>query len=396
MKRLVYATAATAALALVAGCGGPGGDAGAGQEGKEIVIGVLADLTGATADVGKPYNEGVLAYVDKINTAGGVKGSKIKALSEDYAYRVPTAEEKYKRFVSEQAVAIQGWGTGDSEALRTKVKDDQLPFMSASYAEVLTDPTQSPYNFVVAPTYSDQMRVALDYIAAQDPAAQVAVFHNDSPFGTAPLADGEKWLKDKGYRLGFKAYPMKTGATDQIGLLQQAKAQGAKYIVIQNVSSPAAVVARDIAAQQLDMRIICLNWCADELFVKTAAAAAEGHVMVQPFAPPSAGKPGLQEVRQYCQSKGIDLDAKGLHFVQGWYTMQVMVKGIEKVLNDGTELTGPNLRTALETMPAVDTGGVTGPIKFSAQSHRGSTASGIYRVTGGKLTEVSAAVVPKT
>jgi branched-chain amino acid transport system substrate-binding protein len=393
MKRLVCAAAA---LALVAGCGGPAGDAGAGQEGKEIVIGVLADLTGATADVGKPYNEGMRAYVDKINTAGGIKGSKIKALSEDYAYQVPTAEEKYKKFVSEQAVAIQGWGTGDSEALRTKVKDDQLPFMSASYAEALTDPNQSPYNFVVAPTYSDQMRVALDYIAAQDPSAQVAVFHHDSPFGTAPFADGKKWLKDKGYRLGFKGYPMKTGATDQIGLLQQAKAQGAKYIVIQNVSSPAAVVARDLAAQKLDMRIICLNWCADELFVKTAADAAEGHLMVQPFAPPSDGKPGHQEIRQYSQSKGIDLDAKGLHFVQGWYTMQVMVKGIEKVLNEGKELTGPNLRTALETMPAVNTGGVIGPIKFSAQSHRGGTASSIYRVTGGKITEVSAAVVPKT
>jgi branched-chain amino acid transport system substrate-binding protein len=395
MKRLVYA-AAGAALALVAGCGGPAGDAGAGQEGKEIVIGVLADLTGATADVGKPYNEGMRAYVDKINTAGGIKGSKIKALSEDYAYQVPTAEEKYKKFVSEQAVAIQGWGTGDSEALRTKVKDDQLPFMSASYAEALTDPNQSPYNFVVAPTYSDQMRVALDYIAAQDPSAQVAVFHHDSPFGTAPFADGKKWLKDKGYQLGYKAYPMKTGATDQIGLLQQAKAQGAKYIVIQNVSSPAAVVARDLTAQKLDMRIICLNWCADELFVKTAADAAEGHLMVQPFAPPSDGKPGHEEIRQYSQSKGIDLDAKGLHFVQGWYTMQVMVKGIEKVLNEGKELTGPNLRAALETMPAVNTGGVTGPIKFSAQSHRGGTASSIYRVTGGKITEVSAAVVPKT
>jgi branched-chain amino acid transport system substrate-binding protein len=395
MRRLIYATAVGAVLALVAGCGGPGGDTGAGQEGKEIVLGVIADLTGATADVGKPYNEGMLAYVDKINAAGGIKGSRIRALSEDYAYRVPTAEEKYRKYVSEKAVAIQGWGTGDSEALRSKVKDDELPFMSASYAEVLTDPKQSPYNFVVAPTYSDQMRVALDYIAAQDPAAQVAVFHHDSPFGTAPLADGQKWLKDKGYQLGVKAYPMKTGATDQIGLLQQAKAQGAKYIVIQNVSSPAAVVARDIAAQKLDMRIICLNWCADELFVTTAGAAAEGHLMVQPFAPPSAGKPGHQDVRQYTQSKGIDLEAKGLHFVQGWYTMHVMAKGIEKVLTDGKELTGPNLRTALETMPPVDTGGVIGPVKFSAESHRGSTASGIYRVSGGTLSEVAAAVVPK-
>jgi branched-chain amino acid transport system substrate-binding protein len=47
-------------------------------------------------------------------------------------------------------------------------------------------------------------------------------------------------------------------------------------------------------------------------------------------------------------------------------------------------------------MPAVDTGGVIGPVKFSADSHRGSTASGIYRVAGGKITEVTAAVVPKT
>jgi len=165
--------------------------------------------------------------------------------------------------------------------------------------------------------------------------------------------------------------------------------------VIQNVSSPAAVVAKDIAAQKLDMKIVCLNWCADELFMKIAGPAAEGHLMIQPFAPPSSAKPGLQPIREYCQGKGVDLDAKGLHFVQGWYTMHAMVKGIEKTLADGKELTGPNIRAGLETMPAVDTGGVIGPIKFSADSHRGATASSIYRVSGGKFTEVAAGVTPK-
>jgi branched-chain amino acid transport system substrate-binding protein len=306
MRRLVCAGLAGLALVTAAGCGGARTpDAAA----EDIVVGVLADLTGATADVGKPYNEGMLAYVDRLNTTGGVNGHRIRALTEDYAYKVPVAEEKYKKYVAENAVAIQGWGTGDSEALRGKVTGDQLPFMSASYAEVLTDPKQSPYNFVVAPTYSDQMRVALDYIAEQEPTAQLAVFHHDSPFGTAPLADGAQWLKDKGYKLGFKAYPMKAGATDYIGLIQQAKAQGAKYIVIQNVSSPAAVVARDLAAQRSAMRIICLNWCADELFVKTAGAAAEGQLMIQPFAPPSTAKAGHEQVREYCRRKGIDLVA---------------------------------------------------------------------------------------
>lgn len=387
-------TLAAVATVLLAGCGGP--TAGGGGDDEEIVIGVIADLTGATADVGKPYNEGMLAYVDHVNAKGGVDGHKIRAISEDYQYKVPTAEEKYKKFVAENAVAIQGWGTGDSEALRSKVKDDELPFMSASYAEVLTDPKQSPYNFVVAPTYSDQLRVAIDHIAAQDPAAQVAVLHHDSPFGTAPLADAEKWINDKGYRLGFAAYPMTAGATDYVGVLQQAKVQGAKYVVIQNVSSPAAVVAKDIAAQKLDMTIVCLNWCADELFMTNAGPAAEGHLMIQPFAPPGIAKPGHQTIREYCEGKGIDLDAKGLHFVQGWYTMHAMVKGIEHTVAEGKELTGPNIRAGLETMPAVDTGGVIGPIEFSADSHRGATSSSIYEVSGGKFAEVAAGVAPKS
>jgi branched-chain amino acid transport system substrate-binding protein len=386
-----------------AGSGGSGsaaGSAGAAAEAKkpaseDIVIGILADLTGATADVGKPYNEGMLAYVDNLNGTGGIKGRKISALSEDYAYKVPNAEEKYKKYLQAGAIAIQGWGTGDSEALRVKVKGDELPFMSASYAEVLTDPTQSPYNFVVAPTYSDQMRIALDQIAAADPSAQVAVFHHDSAFGTAPVADGAQWIKDRGYKLGYKDYAMKGGATDHVGLLQQAKDQGAKYIVIQNVSSPAATVARDIAAQKLAMKIVCLNWCADELFLKLAGPAAEGHWMVQPFTPPAVAKPGHEPVREYCKAKGCDVDAKGLHFVQGWYTMHVMAKGMEKVITEGKPLTGPNLRAALEAMDPVDTGGVFGPVKFSAESHRGAQAAGVYKVEGGKLVEVAAAVTPK-
>src|SRR5678815_3742473 len=347
--------------------------------GDAIAIGVLADLTGPTADVGKPYNEGMLAYIDNLNASGGIKGRKINAMSEDYAYKVPNAEEKYKKYVQGGAVAIQGWGTGDSEALRGKVKGDELPFMSASYAEVLTDPKQSPYNFVVAPTYSDQMRVALDQIAAADASAQVAVFHHDSPFGMAPVADGEQWIKDRGYKLGYKDYAMKGGSTDYVGLLQQAKDQGAKFIVIQNVSSPAATVARDIAAQKLDMKIVCLNWCSDELFVKLAGPAAEGHWMIQPFTPPSVAKPGHEPVRAYAKAKGFDLEAKGLHFLQGWYTMHVMAKGMEKVVTDGKPLTGPNMRAALETMEAVDSGSVLGQVHFSADTHRGSLTAGVYK-----------------
>lgn len=382
----------SAALA-VAACGGPSSSE-ADKDGP-IKVGIIADLTGATGDVGTPYNEGMLGYIAWRNSNGGIEDRKIEADSNDYAYEVPKAEQLYKKYVADGAVVIQGWGTGDTEALRGKIASDELPFMSGSLAEPLTDPKESPYNFVNVATYSDQMRVALQWINEDsDGDAEVAVFHNDSPFGTAPVADGQAYIKDKGYKLGYKAYPMPKTA-NFVGLLSQAKSQGAKYIVIQNVSSPAAQVAKDIKAQGLDMKIVCLNWCADEQFIKTAGAdAADDTIMVTSVAPPVADKPGNEEPAAYLKTKGSTLEAKGLHYLQGWYTMHVMAEGIEAAIKAGDEPTGPNIRKALETMGPIDTGGVMGTPEFSKDSHRGSTSTGIYEVDEGVMKTVKEGATP--
>ncbi len=354
---------------------------------------MLSDLSGATADVGTPYSEGIRGYVDWVNANGGIEGRKLELKLNDYAYDVARAEQLYSQYVNEGVVAIQGWGTADTEALRQKITQDELPFMSASYAETLVDPTETPYNFVVATTYSDQMRVALDWIAsdataAGDDSTEVAVFHHDSPFGESPVADGKEYIEQNGLDLGYQSYAMPSGATDYVAQLGRAKSQGAKYVVIQNVSSPAAVVAKNIAQQKLDMKIVCLNWCSDELFIKLAGDAANGHVMVQPFAPPNSGVSGLEDPAQFLESKGSSLEQKGLHYTQGWYTMHVMAEGIRQLVKNGTEVTGPNLKDALESMDAVDTGGVTQPVDFSSDSHKGVEGTGIYQVENGEMSEI--------
>ncbi|KRE37859.1 branched-chain amino acid ABC transporter substrate-binding protein [Janibacter sp. Soil728] len=393
--RSLAAMAAASGLLLTA-CGGNSSDGAASDQ--PIKIGIIADLTGATGDVGAPYNDGMKAYIDWRNSDGGIEGRQIEALSNDYAYEVPKAESLYKQYLNDEVVAIQGWGTGDTEALSASVGNDELPFMSGSFAEPLTNPEEAPYNFVVAPTYSDQMRVALNWIAEDAGGkGEVAVFHNDSPFGTAPVEDGKKWISEKKLDLGYEAYAMPGGKQNYVGLLAQAKKQGAKYIVIQNVASPAALVAKDIAAQKLDMKIVCLNWCANELFIDSAGAkVAEGHLLIQPFAPMSADKEGHKVITDYIKAKGIDEKKVGTSWVQGWYAMDIMAGGIEKTLKDGDDLTGANIRKALETMGGQDTGGVVGDgtVEFTAESHRGSSATGIYQAKGGKMVEVQAGATP--
>ena len=167
-----------------AGCGG--GDAVPDDAG--IKVGAIFDLTGPTADVGTDYADGMRGFVDWINLQGGIEGRPIDLIYQDYAYQVPRAEQLYTQFVAEGAVIFMGWGTGDTEALRLRIAEDEIPFSSASLSHRLGDPAEAPYNFLLATTYSDQFRIALDWIARNhgEGTPIVALMHNASPFGLSP------------------------------------------------------------------------------------------------------------------------------------------------------------------------------------------------------------------
>jgi branched-chain amino acid transport system substrate-binding protein len=388
-----FCFALIALLPLAATACGEGGDQAGSQAGNQaagepIVVGAIFDLSGATADVGTPYADGMQAYVEWRNAHGGVGGRPIDLRSQDYGYEVPQAEQLYSQYKSEGAVAFQGWGTGDTEALRTKITQDMIPFMSASYAATLTNPDVTPYNFVVALSYSDQMRLALQHIAdTTEGHVEVAVFHHDSPFGTSPIEDGRAYIQERGLDMGYRTYAMPLNATDYVGELSRARQQGADFIIVQNVSSPTATLARNVKNQGLDAQLFCLNWCGDELFVELAGDAAEGALGVLPFAPPTAADGDLADVSEWLEQKGQRLQDLNLHFTQGWYTMHVMAEGIERVVESGQPITGEAVKSALEAMEPIDTP-VTTAIDFTAESHQGMRSGQIYQVRDGTWTPV--------
>jgi len=403
MKRSARKLALVLSLALVvgAGCGGGGSknnnasNTNSSTAAKsDIKVGAIFDLSGPTADVGTPYSEGIRDYVDWKNGQGGVDGHKINMMFQDYGYKVPQAEQLYSQYVSQGAKVFIGWGTGDSEALKPKVNADKIPFMSASYAETLADPKVTPYNFFPGASYSQQMRIALQWIADNNSGkhVEVAVFHNDSPFGTSPLDDGKKYIADHKLNLGFKNYPMPAGATDFVAQIGQAKSQGAKYIIVQNVASPAAKLAQNLKSQNSDMQLMCLNWCADELFVKLAGPAAENMIGVVPFAPPVAGTSGLDDINNFLKAKNTDATAKGLHYVQGWYTIASMMQGVENALKaNGDNPTGEQIKAGLEQIKDFNTP-ISDPINFTSTWHAGLLSAPLYQVSNGVFKKISSPI----
>ncbi|NWF80527.1 MAG: ABC transporter substrate-binding protein [Chloroflexi bacterium] len=373
------------ATGATAPAGEPAGG-GAAASGEPIKIGAIFDLTGATGDVGTPYSQGQIAYIEWRNANGGVNGRPLQLFSQDYAYEVPKAEELYTQFVTQDGVvAFSGWGTGDTEALKGKIAEDKIPFISASYSAALANPAETPYNFIVAPTYSDQLIIGMKW-ALEDwkakgnsDAPKFAYLVNDSPFGRSPLADGTAFAQANGVETLLEV-PSPRGATDLTPQLTQIKDFGANYVFLQNVSSPAALALKNAKSLGLDIQFVCLNWCANELLIKLAGADAEGVVGTIPFSP--AGD-GAKVALDYAKEKGIDYGGADSTFVQGWTAMSILVAGIEKTLADGKELTGENIKATLETMGAIDTGGVTQPIVFSSTDHAGSKALRIFRVENG-------------
>jgi len=102
---------------------------------EPVKIGALFDLTGGTADVGKPYAQGVRDCVKWFNEEkNGIQERQIELLGVDYSYKIPQAIAAYKNFMRQGVVAVHGWGTGDTEALTKFVSRDKIPYFSASYS----------------------------------------------------------------------------------------------------------------------------------------------------------------------------------------------------------------------------------------------------------------------
>ncbi|MDY6851963.1 MAG: ABC transporter substrate-binding protein, partial [Thermodesulfobacteriota bacterium] len=260
MKRISVLTAVLClSLFLVCSCGKK-------EEVKTIKIGNLAELSGPTSAVGAPYAEGIKTCVDYLNSKGGIAGRKLELLQVDYAYDVQKALTAYKRFKTQGIVALQGWGTGDTEALVEFVAKDQIPSLSASYSAHLTDPKKAPYNFFIAPDYSTQLRAALKYLRdswKESYSPRVAFVYPDHPYGLSPIAAGKEYAKELGFEIvGDENVSLKAvDATTQLLSLQK---KNPDFVWIGGTTPSTAVIMKDAKKLKMKTTFFVDIWGNDE------------------------------------------------------------------------------------------------------------------------------------
>jgi branched-chain amino acid transport system substrate-binding protein len=369
--------------------------AGRAEAQQEIKVGTIFDLTGITSDVGKPYAQGAQDAVAWTNANGGINGKKIKLVGGDYGYKIPEAVAMYKRLVGdEKVIMIHGWGTGDTLALKQFVNDEKIPYFSASFAGDLTDPAKTPYNFFVAPSYSDQLRAWLSWVKAdaKGKTPKVAFFYGDNAYGKAPIEAGRRFCKENGIELVDEEI-VPGNFQDATSQLLNMKQKGAEYAYINVTTTGVSLILRDAKKLGLATKFGSNPYGFSEALPAVAKEAAEGATGVVPHVPFGENVPGMKTLVEF-HKKNHPNDTHDAMYVRGWAYVVVWTEALRRADKAG-QLNGPGIKAATETLKDFDLGGLTNPVTYTAKDHRPSTKTPIYMVKGGKLVKVAEYDMPR-
>ena len=331
-----------------------------------------------------------------VNQKGGVNNRKVNVDTVDYGYQVPRAVSQYKKWAGDKVAAIMGWGTADTEALTSFVAQDQIPFISASYAAALTDPTgqsnkakAAPYNFFYGPSYSDALRGMLTW-AAQDwkrkgKSGQPKFVHMGAnhPYPNAPKEAGEAIAKE----LGFEVLPPVQFALtpgDYTAQCLTLKNSGANYAYLGNTAGSNISVLKACKTVGTDVQFLGNVWGMDENAAKAAGNAADGVVFpLRTAATWSGDAPGMATLREISKISDPSGTAyRAVHYVAGVCTALYLKEAMDWAARNGG-VTGPNVKKGFyqkkDWVPA-GMEGVCVPSTWTETDHRSTLTVNLYRM----------------
>jgi branched-chain amino acid transport system substrate-binding protein len=357
---------------------------------QTIKVGGLWDLTGVTADVGKPFAEGVQDAIAYVNAGGGINGKKIELINVDYGYKIPQAIAAYKEFVTQdKVIMINGWGTGDTEALKDLISKDKIPYFSASFSGHLTNPAKTPYNFFVGASYSDQIRGFLQFVKKdwkdKTRPPRVAFIYPNHGFGKAPIEAGRRYAKELGINLVHEEI-IPASFQDVTSNLLNMQKTAPDYAYVQTTVSWCAVLLKDARKLGIKTKFFLGNYGMTEALPLLAKEAAEGVYGMATHAPYGAKVKGMVIITDW-HRKHHPNDTHDTVYVRGWAYGLTWAEGL-RIADKNGQLNGEGVKMALESMKNFDTGGLVPPITFSATDHRGTTRTTIYVIRKGKMVKV--------
>jgi len=377
-----------AVLAAATGCstkstgggGGSGGSAnggvktGRGITGNTMTLGVLTDLTGPFAALGKDVTNANQLFWDQQNAKGGVCGKyQIKLNVKDHGYVVQQAVQLYNGMKSSVLAMQHTIGSPINTALSDQFTADKMVNIPEAWARNLTT---NPQNAVVGATYDVEMINGINYLLKNnllkdgDPIGHI---YFEGEYGANGLA-GSKYMATK-HNLKVTEAKIKATDLDMSAQVTQLKAAGVKAIMLTVGPNQTASVASVAAAQGLSVPLLGNNpTFAPGLLKGPSAAYLKQHFYAA--APFSDFSTASQLLKDYTAKYPNTTPSLGV--VHGYAEGDVMKQILDKACAAG-DLTPEGVTKAKGELTSVETGGLVVPLDYSKLGQSPSNKSYILR-----------------
>jgi ABC-type branched-subunit amino acid transport system substrate-binding protein len=370
MKRAASALAAVAVVAAASGCSNKAQDSGGsssasggaaadvqtdfGVDGKTINLGVLTDLTGVFAALGKDItNANTMFWQD--NKVCDTYSVKLNV--QDTGYVPQTGVQLYSGMKDDILAMQQTIGSPINTALAPEYTADKMVNFPSAWAQTLTE---IPGTGVVGATYAVEIANGYDYMFQQGLLHEgdtVGHIYFEGEYGANGLAGTQAVAKEK----GLKVVEAQIKSTDQdmSSQITQFKAAGVKMVALTVAPAQLASAAAAMEAQGLDVPILGSNPVfAPGLLQGPAANKIKKDLYVA--SPVSAFDQHQDLLTQYQAAYPNATPSLGV--LVGIGMSEIMKQVLDSACANG-DLTHQGVLDAFNSLTNVDTKGVVVPIR---------------------------------
>ena len=335
---------------------------------EDIVFGASVPLTGVFAFAGIAIDQGIKDYLSILNEGGGIKGRKLRYVAEDTGYKVDQSMAVFKRITSQNKVSLYyADSTGFVKTVNPELERAQSILMTgASFGKEISDAQKYPLQFMVGPDYSEMVGILLQYIAKAKPGAKVALVYSDTEFGRDPVEAARANIKALGLVLATEIVTA-PGSVDVSAEIVKLRRADPDFTIFHGyVSAPIPEFINQSKSLGLKTAFMGTFWTMDNTTVMRMGANADGFLGVMPYRYyyDTEGKsPMLERIRK------MRPEYQSTGYMQGFLAAMLLTEAAKRTLDNGNELTGKNMKTALSSIRNFDTGGIIGvPLSIKGNS----------------------------
>jgi ABC-type branched-subunit amino acid transport system substrate-binding protein len=325
-----------------------------GVEGTTIKLGVLTDLTGVFAALGKDLTNANTLYWKDHQVCDTYD---VELDVQDTGYVPQTGVQLYSGMKDSILAMQQTIGSPINTALAPEYEADQIVNFPSAWSKTLT---QIPGTGVVGATYDVEIANGYDYLFKQGLLKEgdtVGHIYFEGEYGANGLAGTKAVAEAKG--LNVVEAQIKSTDQDMSAQVTQFKAAGVKAIALTVAPGQTASVAAVMEAQGLDVPILgnnpvfapgllqgpTANWLKSHLYVASPVAAFDDHA----------------DLLKAYQAAYPDV-TPSLGVLVGYGMATLMNQVLDAACDDG-DLTRAGVLAAFEDLKDADTGGLVVPIR---------------------------------